>query len=57
MKYTVVITETLQRKIEVEAESEREAIGEVEERWNGNEIVLIADDFTGVEFSVAEDTE
>ena len=57
MKYTVVITETLQRKIEVEAESEREAIGEVEERWYGSEIVLIADDFTRVEFSVAEDTE
>ena len=54
-KFKVEITETLQRIVEVEAETLSEAFGSVEDMWKGNEIILTADDFTNVEFSEYEE--
>lgn len=45
MKYTVEITETLQRKIEVEAENCGAAVSEVMSRYRSGDIVLTADDY------------
>lgn len=50
-KYKIEITETLQKVVEVEAETLKDALGITEDMWNGNEIMLYADDFKGVEFS------
>ena len=52
-EFEVTITETLQTKITVEAKSQSEAEGMVEDGWNGNEYILDADHFTGVKFEAA----
>lgn len=49
--YEVTITETLQKMVEVEANSRLEAEALVESRWNDSEYVLDADSFVGVDFS------
>lgn len=56
MKYTVEITETLQRKIEVEAESCGEAVNEVMTRYRNGEIVLTADDYVETLYNCFEPT-
>ena len=48
--YEVTITETLQRKVSVSAESAEEAEAKVTDRWNKSEIILNADDFVGVDY-------
>lgn len=49
--YEVTITETLQKTVEVEANSRLEAEALVESRWNDNEYILDSDSFVGVDFS------
>ena len=49
MKYTVVIVETLSRKVEVEAADAQEAKQIIAEQYNNEQIVLSADDFYGYE--------
>lgn len=49
--YQVTITETLQKTVEVEANSREEAERQVEQRWNHSEYILDADSFVGVDFS------
>ena len=49
MKYTVVIVETLSRKVEVEAADPQEAKQIIAEQYNNEQIVLSADDFYGYE--------
>ena len=49
MKYTVVIVETLSRKVEVEAADAQEAKQIIAEQYNSEQIVLSADDFYGDE--------
>ena len=56
-KYKIEITETLQKVVEVEAETLKDAFDIAEDMWNGNEIMLYADDFKGVEFSEYEEDE
>ena len=51
-EYKVLITETLQKKVFVEAETEREAHRRVQDAWKNAEYILDADDFQGVEFHV-----
>ena len=51
MKYKIEITETLQKVVEVEAETVKDALGTVQDMWYGTEIVLTADDFVGVDFA------
>ena len=45
MKYIVEISETLQRKVEVEADNPADAIQEIKDKYYNNEIVLNADDY------------
>ena len=49
-KYKVEVEETLTRAIEVEAESENEALIKAERAWHEEKIVLDARDFLDVEF-------
>lgn len=46
MKYTVYITERLERRIDIEADSPKEALNKVIDMHEQGEIVLTADDFT-----------
>lgn len=50
MKFQINIVETLQRLVEVEAEDKDTALQLAKDKWNQGEIVLDADDFTGVDF-------
>lgn len=52
--YEVTITETLKRKVEVKAESAEEAQQMITDGWHNGEYVLLSDDFTNVDFEVAE---
>ena len=49
MKYTVVIVETLSKKVEVDAADALEAKQIIAEQYNNEQIVLSADDFYGYE--------
>lgn len=49
MKYTVVIVETLSRKVKVDAADAQEAKQIIAEQYNNEQIVLSADDFYGYE--------
>ena len=49
--YQVTITETLQKTVEVEANSKEKAEELVERKWNDSEYILDADSFVGVDFS------
>ena len=51
-EYKVMITETLQKTVIVEAESEQEAHRRVSDAWKNAEYILDADSFQGVEFHV-----
>lgn len=53
-KFTVEITETLQRQIEVEAVDENEAISKVEEMYRDEEVVLDSGDHIDTEFSLID---
>jgi len=54
-KYKVEIEETLNRIVEVDAENEDEAYMKVKEMYKNCEIVLMAEDFLDVEFSVLKE--
>lgn len=49
--YQVTITETLQKTVEIEANSREEAERLIEQKWNDSEYILDADSFVGVDFS------
>lgn len=53
-KYEVTITETLERKIEVEAESAEDAQRRVKDGWENSDYILLPDDFSDVNFSTKE---
>jgi hypothetical protein len=48
--YKIIITETLQMEVEIEANSRCEAEKLVERNWKNSEYVLDADHFKGVTF-------
>ena len=52
MKYQVEITETLQKTVEVEAESERDAISKAEDQYYNDEIELDTSDFIDTVFEI-----
>ena len=52
MKYLITVKETLKRTVTIEADSETEAEEIAQDKWMDADIVLDADDFTGVEFIV-----
>lgn len=51
-EYKVLITETLQKTVIVEAASEQEAHRRVSDAWKNAEYILDAESFQGVEFHV-----
>ncbi len=50
--YKVMITETLQKAVFVDAATEQEAHRRVSDAWKNSEYILDADSFQGVEFHV-----
>ena len=53
--YAVVVTETLQRIVYVDAKSAEEAKDEVEERYHNEDIVLNWSDYQDTKIEVVED--
>lgn len=51
-EYKVLITETLQKTVIVEAASEQEAHKRASDAWKNAECILDAESFQGVEFHV-----
>ena len=49
--YQVLITETLQKTVEVRVESPAAARELVERNWNNSEYILDSDHFKGVDFT------
>nr|WP_270440012.1 DpnD/PcfM family protein [Butyricicoccus sp. AF86-03b2A] len=56
-KFDVEITETLQRKVSVEAASQEDAERMVTQAWNNQDYVLDSGDFTGVNFKTVGEYE
>ena len=56
-KFDVEITETLQRKVSVEAASQEDAERMVTQAWNNQDYVLDSSDFTGVDFKTVGEHE
>ena len=54
-RYIVEVSELLGRAVKVMASSEEEAVEKANEKYNRQEIVLNADDFAGVNFSVRKE--
>ena len=53
-EFVVYITETLQRKVIIEANNESEAINEITDKYYNEEIVLDNTDYLSVEFDTKE---
>ena len=53
-EFVVYITETLQRKVVVEANNDNEALNQVIDQYNNGEIVLDYNDYLDVEFNSRE---
>ena len=53
-EYVVYITETLQRKVIIEASNESEAINEITDKYYNEEIVLDSTDYLSVDFDAIE---
>ena len=51
-EHTVIITETLQKEVVVEAKTSREALKVAKEKWDNGDYILDADDFKGVTLRV-----
>ena len=52
--YFITVIETLKKKVEVEAESEEEALARVEKAYQKCDIILDENDFTGVKFKISK---
>ena len=52
--FKVIIIETLESEVSIEANSLSDAIHEAEERWHNSVYILTADDFVDVTFKSAE---
>ena len=53
--YKVVVTETLQRTITINADNEGEALDKVQEMYDNEEIVLDSSDYQDTKIEVVED--
>jgi len=49
-KFIIEITETLQRRVEVEAESEESAMSKIRNQYSKEDIVLDSSDYTNTNF-------
>lgn len=52
MTHTIYIEETLYREVEIEAENESDALEKARKMYKDGDIVLDADDFTGVDIEL-----
>ena len=52
--FKVTITETLEKVVNIKANSREEALEIAEKGWKDGNFVLDADNFTGVEYSAKE---
>lgn len=52
MKYIVIITEILEKTIEIEAENETNAINIARDKYNKEEVMLAADDLSDTHFDI-----
>ena len=53
--YTVEITETLQKRITVHADTRHEAVDIAQRNYRNSEYILDADNYSGVDFSIVDD--
>lgn len=53
-EYCISITETLARQVYIHAAAADEAINTVKQNWKNGTYILTSDDFSGVDFTVAE---
>ena len=54
MKYNVIVTEILEKTIEIEAENKANAIDIAKDKYNKEEVILTADDLADTWFSLYE---
>lgn len=54
-RYYVSFTETLNRAVSVDAESEKEAVQKVQDAYNNSKIILDSDDFCGETIEAEDD--
>ena len=54
-RYYVSVTETLNRAVSVDAESEKEAVQKVQDAYNNSKIILDSDDFCGETIEAEDD--
>lgn len=54
MKYNVIVTEILEKTIEIEAENKANAINIARDKYNKEEVILTADDLADTWFSLYE---
>ena len=52
--YFITVIETLKKRVEVESESEEEALELVEKAYKKCDIILDENDFTGVKFKISK---
>lgn len=55
MKYYVSVTETLNKVVSVDAESEKEAVQKVQDAYSNSEIILDSDNFCGETVEAEDD--
>ena len=55
-KYTIEITETLQRQIEIEANDHDEAFKIIKRKYRNGEIVLDSNDYIDTDFHLIKET-
>ena len=54
-KYRIIVRETLEKVLDIEASSREEAEEQAKHAWKIGDCVLSADDFTEVTFTASED--
>ena len=54
-RYYVSVTETLNKVVSVDAESEKEAVQKVHDAYNNSEIILDSDNYCGKTVEVEDD--
>lgn len=54
-RYYVSVTETLNRAVSVDAESEKEAVQKVQDAYNNSKIILDSNDFCGETIEAEDD--
>ena len=52
MKYNVIVTEILEKTIEIEAENKANAINIARDKYNKEEVILTADDLADTQFDI-----